>query len=195
MPRSTIEQIVGAAHGTLVDGERVTEFGTCWAAQRKPRLPLLFTARRRYLMVLTDRRLLLFTRRRWGRSLQLRDLVLGKRYEAFALTKVRRSFPLSSIQAEAHSGVRMIFEFSPGQRHLRGGLLARLTPAPPIPTDEPALVPGPGAAAETAENAEPAQATEVTGRDGSTGGDPPSEPPAGSGDDEQRFWGPPTRGT
>jgi hypothetical protein len=131
MPRRSVEQITAAAHGALVDAERVVEHGTCWAAQRKARVPLWLQARRQFLVVMTDRRLLLFTRRR--RALQASDLVIGKRYEAFTLERVHRSRPLFQVRVQVANGTRMVFEFRPGQRHLGGALVARLTPKPPPP--------------------------------------------------------------
>ena len=143
MSRKKVEQIVSAAQGALVDNERVTEFGPCWAAELKPRVPLLVTARRQYLMVLSDRRLLLFTRRWRRKRLAARDLVIGKRYEAFSVSRVRRARPLYSVRVTATNGAQMVFEFRLGQRHLGGALVARLTPAQPaLP---PRVVPDPRA--------------------------------------------------
>src|SRR5450631_4027528 len=52
-----LEQTVAATHGALVEGERVVAYGFCWAAQLR-RIPLLFLGRRRYLLLLTNRRVL-----------------------------------------------------------------------------------------------------------------------------------------
>ncbi len=130
MPRRRVEQITAAAQGALVEGEAVVEHGVCWAAQRKPRVPLWLQARRQYLMVMTDRRLLLLARHR--RAPQARDLVIGKRYEAFTVDAVHRSRPLFQVRVQATNGTRMVFEFRPGQRQLGGALVARLTPKAPI---------------------------------------------------------------
>lgn len=131
MPRRSLEQITAAAQGALVEGERVVQYGICWAAQRKPRVPLWVQARRQLLMVLTDRRLLLFARHRG--ALQASDLVIGKRYEAFTLEQVHRSRPLFQVRVQAANGTQMVFEFRPGLRQLGGALVARLTPKPPPP--------------------------------------------------------------
>lgn len=190
MPRRTVEQIVAAAHGALVEGERVVEFGTCWATQRKPRLPLLFHARRQVLMVLTDRRLLLFARRRSG-ALHATDLVIGKRYEAFTLEQIRRGRPLYQVRVRGTNGALMIFEFRPGVRHLAGALVARLTPPrdAPEPVSAPSSAPAP-APAPTEAPTDPQPVASPTGPAPSPpGGDAPANP------DEQMFWGPPTRGS
>lgn len=116
----------------LVEGERITSQGTCWAAQLKRRVPLMLLGRRQYLMALTDRRVLVFERRRRGPRAS--ELVIGKRYETFALQKVRRRLPLMQVQVRAMNGNVMVFEFRPGHRELGGELIARLTPAPDSPS-------------------------------------------------------------
>jgi len=153
--RDAAARIRSAAEPVLVDGERITGFGQCWGAQVRGKVPLLLRARRQYLMALTDRRLLLFERKRRPAP---RDLVLGKRYEAFTLERVRRRRPLLQITVNAANGTRMAFEFRPGQRDVGGELIARLTPkngtaskvadppaADPVRTaaDEPAPPPSP----------------------------------------------------
>jgi hypothetical protein len=110
-----------------VEGERITSQGTCWAVQMRPKVPLLFLGRRQYLMALTDRRVLVFERRRRGPRAS--ELVIGKRYEAFDLEKVRRRRPLMQVHLRATNGNVMVFEFRPGQRELGGELIARLTPS------------------------------------------------------------------
>ena len=119
-----LEQTVAATHGALVEGERVVASGFCWAAQLR-RVPLLFLGRHRYVMVLTNRRLLLFPRR--GRHLpRPNDLVLGKRYEWFQLGRVRRARPMLQVLVTTGNGARMIFEFPPSRRELARTLTAHL---------------------------------------------------------------------
>src|ERR1700680_3394750 len=109
-------QTVAATHGALVEGERVVAYGFCWAAQLR-RIPLLFLGRRRYVIVLTNRRVLLFPRR--GRHLpRPNDLVLGKRYEWFKVGKVRRARPMMQVLVATGNGSRMVFEFAPTRRQL-----------------------------------------------------------------------------
>ncbi len=144
MPRRSLEQVVAAAHGALVEGERTVEYGTCWGAQLRHRVPLFLTARRQYLMVLTDRRLLLFQRRR-GHALRPSDLVIGKRYASFQLERVHRGRPLFQVIVVGTNGIRMVFEFRPRRRRVGEALAHRLDPSqpapPPAPT--PATVGGP----------------------------------------------------
>jgi hypothetical protein len=123
--RDPTDRVRTAAEAVLVDGETITSKGMCWAARRRGRIPLSLLARRQYLLALTDRRVLVFER---GRRPKPSDLVLGKRYETFALEGVRRGFPLLQVRVRAANGNRMVFEFRPGQRELGGELVARLTP-------------------------------------------------------------------
>ena len=129
MNRRNVEQVIAAAHGALVEGERIMELGRCWGAPMRRRVPLLFLGRHQFLLVLTDRRLLVFSRRR-SRALRPSDLVLGKRYETFTLEKVRRGRPLLQLQIAAANGSRMVFEFRPGRRHLGEALVHRLEGRP-----------------------------------------------------------------
>jgi hypothetical protein len=146
--RDAAARIQSAADPVLVDGERITGFGQCWGAQVRGKVPLLLRARRQYLMALTDRRLLLFERKRRPAP---RDLVLGKRYETFTIERVRRRRPLLQILVNSANGTRMAFEFRPGQRDVGGELIARLTPKngrAPTVADPPAPGVVPVAASE-----------------------------------------------
>jgi hypothetical protein len=178
--RQTVDEISDAARSTLVEGERVVEFGHCWGAQRKERLPLVLARRSQYLMVLTDRRLLLFTRR--PGPVQAKDLVIGKRYETFKLDTVHRARPLLQLRVHATSGTRMVFEFRPSRRHIGDALAQRLEPRPPVA----ALAAG--ATPDTEPPTAPQQQTPA----------PAPAPPTTNGDDEvadPTFWGAPTRRT
>jgi len=182
MARKNFGTIRAAAQGTLVEGEQVTEFGTCWAAQIKPRAPVLFTRRRLYLMVLTDRRLLLF-KRRLRRPPQPSDLVIGKRYESFTLVKTRRGFPLMQVRVAGSNEIRMVFEFRPAQRQLGGALAARLTPRSSRPAaDEPAPSPDDTAAAATTLGTADADTDAHADADRDTGADDadPDDEPTGA---------------
>ena len=119
-----LEQTVAATHGSLVEGERVLAYGLCWAAQLR-RVPLLFLGRHRYLLVLTNRRVLLFARR-GRRAPRPSDLVIGKRYEWFQLGRVRQARPLMQVLVTGGNRTRMILEFSPRCRELARTLVRRL---------------------------------------------------------------------
>jgi hypothetical protein len=139
-----LDQTAAATHGVLIEGERVVANGSCWAAQLR-RIPLLFLGRRRYLLVLTDRRLLLFARR--GRHApHPSDLLLGKRYEWFTLGRVRRARPLMQVVVTTGNGTRMLFEFQPHRREIGRALVTRLRrdEVPPGPGTDPAAGAGAG---------------------------------------------------
>jgi hypothetical protein len=131
MPRRSVEEIVGAARDVLADDEHVVEYGPCWAAQLRPRLPLLFLARRQRLLALTDRHLLLFARRR--RGLRPGDLVLGEPYEAFNLLQRRPARPLLQLLVARPPAARFVFEFRPRRRRLGELLAHRLDRSVPAP--------------------------------------------------------------
>jgi hypothetical protein len=99
------------------------------------RVPLLLLARRPYVMALTDRRVLVFTRRRGGPDAP--DLIIGKRYETFTLERVKRRRPLVQVSLLGSTGNRLVFEFRRGERELAGELIARLTPPPRATPPEP----------------------------------------------------------
>jgi hypothetical protein len=157
--RSAKERVEEAARAVLIEGERVTSTGECWAVQVRSRVPLAFLARRKYLMALTDRRVLVFEPRRKGP--QASDLVIGKRYETFTLEKVKRKRPLVQVSLLASSGNQLVFEFRRRQRELAGELVARLTPPPPShaagepSTTETTLAAKLGATAPTDEDHKP----------------------------------------
>jgi hypothetical protein len=137
-----LDQRVAATHGALVEGERVVASGVCWAARLR-RAPLLFLGRKRYLLILTNRRVLLFGRR--GRHLpRPNDPVIGKQYAWFELGRVRTARPLMQVQVTTGGGARMVFEFPPRRRELGRTLAGRLRDgapaedAPPAPTSDPA---------------------------------------------------------
>ncbi len=130
-----LEQVVAATQGALVEGERVVASGFCWAAQLG-RVPLLFVGRHRYLVVLTDRRLLVFSHRR-RRAPRPSDLVIGKRYEWFKLGRVRRARPLLQARVTTGDGNRMIFEFPLRHRELGRTLITRLDGGDAPPAAEP----------------------------------------------------------
>ncbi len=80
--------------------------------QLRARVSLLLLARQKYVMALTDRRILVFARGR-GKP-EPSDLVIGKRYEAFTLERVRRRRPLLKMVLRAANGNRLVFEFRRG---------------------------------------------------------------------------------
>jgi hypothetical protein len=144
-------RVRSAAEAVLTDREQVEAVGECWAAQCRSKVPLLFLGRRQYHVALTDRRVLVFARRRGGPDAA--DLILGKRYHTYEIEKVRRGLPHFQVRVRAQNGNRMVFEFRRNQRKVAQGLVEHLeedapisaTHIPPITAllDTPASTPAP----------------------------------------------------
>jgi len=128
---SSTRRLTSMIESVLTPGERLTATGIGWAAQLRPKVPLVFLGRRQYWFALTDRRMLVFSRRRGGPGPE--DLVLGKRYPFFWLEKVHRHRPLFQIRIRGANDSRLVLEFRPGHRGLAAELVARLTRALPPP--------------------------------------------------------------
>ena len=63
MGQSRNERILEIVERVLDPDERIEARGVCWAAVRRPKVPLLLLGRHQYDVVLTDRRMLMFSRR------------------------------------------------------------------------------------------------------------------------------------
>jgi hypothetical protein len=133
--RASMQRLTSAAEAVLVPGERLATTGIGWAAQLRPRVPVLFLGRRQHWFALTDRRVLVFSRHRGGPGPA--DLVLAKRYSFFTLEKVHRHRPLFQIRIRGANDSRLVLEFRPGQRSVAAELVARLTRALPPARSEP----------------------------------------------------------
>jgi hypothetical protein len=141
--RRDARRLAASVDEVLVPGERLASTAIGWAAQLRPRVPLVLLGRRQYWFVLTDRRLLVFGRRRGGPTPD--DLVLGKRYTFFTLERTRRLRPLFQLRIRGENDSRLVLEFRPRQRSVAAELAARLTrsragattgPAPAEPATE-----------------------------------------------------------
>jgi len=126
--RRDARRLTAAVDDVLTPGERLASTAIGWAAQLRPRVPLVFLGRRQYWFVLTDRRLLVFGRRRGGPTAD--DLVLGKRYTFFTLERVHRLRPLFQLRIQGANDSRLVLEFRPRQRSVAAELAARLTRSP-----------------------------------------------------------------
>jgi hypothetical protein len=131
--RRDARRLAATVDAVLTPGERLASTAVGWAAQLRPRVPLVFLGRRQYWFALTDRRLLVFGRRRGGPTAD--DLVLGKRYGFFTLERTRRLRPLFQLRIRGANDSRLVLEFRPRQRSVAAELAARLTPSPGGGTD------------------------------------------------------------
>jgi hypothetical protein len=119
------ERILGVVQRVLDPDERVEARGVCWAALRRPKVPLFILGRHQYDVVLTDRRLLLFSRRH--RKLQADDVAFAKRYSALTLDSTRAGFPLARHHITTDTGRQLVLEWRPRYRALARRVTAALT--------------------------------------------------------------------
>jgi hypothetical protein len=129
VPRaSRNERILGVVERVLDADERVVGRGVCWAAVRRPRVPLLVLGRHQYDVVITDRRVLMFSRRR--RSLRPDDVAFAKRFTALTLESGPGvGFPLSRHHIATDTGRRLVIEWRPRHRALARRFTSSLTAA------------------------------------------------------------------
>ncbi|HEU5301898.1 MAG TPA: hypothetical protein VFW06_06640 [Acidimicrobiia bacterium] len=114
-----IHELATPALGT---GEEIATSGRCWATRQRLGVPLLFLARHQYLLVLTNRRLLVFE----GRGRTAGSLSLGKRFETLELVRVRTRRLLSQVTVSGAGDVPLVFEFRPRNRALGAALVRAL---------------------------------------------------------------------
>ena len=146
-----VNEVATPALGT---GEEIETIGRCWATRQRIGVPLLFLARRQYLLALTNRRALVFE----GRGRTKGSLSLGKRFETLGLVGVRARRFLLQVSVSGAGDVPLVFEFAPRHRAVGRALARALDPsseAAPGPAIAPA--PAPSAAVEPV----PVAATEV----------------------------------
>jgi len=104
-------RLIGAVQRMLDVDERIVARGRCWSATRRARVPLLFLGRHQYDVVLTDRRLMLFARRR--HRLRPDDVALVKRFRALTLAAEHRRFPLLQHRIRTDTGREVVLEWRP----------------------------------------------------------------------------------
>ena len=128
MRQSRSERILGVVHRVLDRDEEVEAHGVCWAAVRRPKVPLLLLGRHQYDVVLTDRRMLMFSRRR-QRRLRPEDVAFAKRFSSLTLESARFGFPLARHHVTTDTGRRVVIEWRPRHRALARRFSAALAPA------------------------------------------------------------------
>lgn len=117
-------------------GEEIQASGRCWATRQRLGVPLLFLARRQYLLVLTNRRALVFE----GRGRTAGSLSLGKRFETLELVRVRTRRLLSQVTISGAGDVPLVFEFRPRDRGLGAALVRALDRSTTAEVATPAAV-------------------------------------------------------
>jgi hypothetical protein len=130
--KSRNERILDVVQRVLDADERVEARGVCWAAVRRPKVPLLLLGRHQYDVVLTDRRMLMFSRRR--HRLRPEDVAFAKRFSALTLDSAGGGFPLARHHVTTDTGRRLVIEWRPRHRavarRLSSALAVSRAPAP-----------------------------------------------------------------
>jgi hypothetical protein len=126
--RQRLEQRVEAViTPMLARGEELHGCGPVWAVEQRERVPLAFRARGRYILALTDQRLILLGAPRWRRPLTVSNLVLAKRYDALELERVGRLRPLLQVRLRTPDARTIVLEFRPRNRRLGRELASAFT--------------------------------------------------------------------
>jgi hypothetical protein len=125
--QSRNERLLEIVERVLDPDERVEARGVCWAAVRRPKVPLLLLGRHQYDVVLTDRRMLMFSRRR--RRLRPDDVAFAKRYSSLTLESASGGFPLARHHVTTDTGRRLVIEWRPHHRALAQRLATALASA------------------------------------------------------------------
>ena len=110
------EQIIAATKPSLGSGESIRSCSEVWAAECGGRVPLLFRARSRHFLALTDQRLFLFDAPHRRRPLTADELLIAKRHSSFTLEKTRRYLPLMQVRIRDSADREIALEFRPRDR-------------------------------------------------------------------------------
>jgi hypothetical protein len=112
----------------LARDEAFRRAGHVWAVEERGRAPLFFRARDPHVLVLTDQRLVLFSRPRRRRPLSMNDLVIAKRYSTFTPVRARRFRPMLQLRLRTSADRVLVLEFRPRDRALARKLVRELGP-------------------------------------------------------------------
>jgi len=123
--RSRDARILGAVERVIEPGERIVARGRCWAAARRRHVPVLLLGRHQYDVVLTDRRVMLFSRRR--RRLRADDVALVKRFGALSLDHERRGIVWLQHRIHTDTGAALVVEWRGRDRRLGQAFAHALT--------------------------------------------------------------------
>lgn len=112
------EQIIAATQPSLGSGEYIRSCSRVWAAETGGRVPLLFRARSRHYLALTDQRLILFQAPHRRRALTADEMLIAKRHGSFTLEKTRRYLPLLQVRIRDSADREIALEFRPRDRRV-----------------------------------------------------------------------------
>lgn len=111
------EQIIAATKASLGSGEYIRACSAVWAAECGGPVPLLFRARSRHYVALTDQRLILFQAPHRRRPLTADEMLIAKRHSSFTLEKTRR-LPLLQVRVRDSADREIALEFRPRDRRV-----------------------------------------------------------------------------
>jgi hypothetical protein len=129
------EQIVAATKSALGSGEHIRSCSAVWATECSGRVPLLFRARSRHFVALTDQRLILFRAPRRRHPLTTDEMLIAKRHSSFTLEKASRFSPLLQVRIRDSVDREIALEFRPRDRKVGRELLNVLGGEPRRPSD------------------------------------------------------------
>ena len=129
------EQISAATKPSLGSGENIRSCSALWATECGGRLPLLFRARSRHFVALTDQRLILFRAPRRRHPLTADEILIAKRHSSFTLEKASRFSPLLQVRIRDTADRVIALEFRPRDRKVGREIVSALGGEPRRPSD------------------------------------------------------------
>jgi hypothetical protein len=131
---TTREHLRRATEPLLRPGEEFRTGCAVWMADRRPRVPLVFTGRALYLVALTSERILVFDTPRRGRPLLEADLLLQRRHQDLDLLGTRGWTPMLQVRVAPAPGREVVLEFRPLDRRVGRTLIAAVRGDRPAPS-------------------------------------------------------------
>jgi hypothetical protein len=129
------EQINAATKPSLGSGEHIRSCSAVWATECGGRLPLLFRARSRHYVALTDQRLILFRAPRRRHPLTADEILIAKRHSSFTLETASRFSPFLQVRIRDSAARVIALEFRPRDRKVGHELVNVLGREPRRPSD------------------------------------------------------------
>jgi hypothetical protein len=129
------EQISAATKPSLGSGENIRSCSAVWATDCGGRLPLLFRARSRHFVALTDQRLILFRAPLRRHPLTADQMLIAKRHSSFTLEKTSRLSPLLQVRIRDSADREIALEFRPRDRKVGREVVSALGGEPRRPSD------------------------------------------------------------
>ncbi len=117
-----------ALDGTLLPGEVAVASGMVWAAPVRRRVPVLFSGRRRYRLVVSDQRLLVLPRARVRKHAR-RAPAYVRPFDELRVTRVHPARPMLQLVLVDRDDNRVVLEFRAWERSLAHRVTAAIRAA------------------------------------------------------------------